>query len=102
MPVQSLNAEDIRNSGEINIADIVADIPALVSSQTAENSTTGANSLNLRGLGSDRTLTLVNGRRHVAGFRGSQAVDTGTIPRALVRSVEVTTGVLLPFMGLTL
>lgn len=92
VPVQSLNAEDIRNSGEINIADIVADIPALVSSQTAENSTTGANSLNLRGLGSDRTLTLVNGRRHVAGFRGSQAVDTGTIPRALVRSVEVTTG----------
>ena len=48
VPVQSLNAEDIRNSGEINIADIVADIPALVSSQTAENSTTGANSLNLR------------------------------------------------------
>ena len=92
VPVQSLSAEDIRNSGEINIADIVADIPALVSSQTAENSTTGANSLNLRGLGSDRTLTLVNGRRHVAGFRGSQAVDTGTIPRALVRSVEVTTG----------
>ena len=39
VPVQSLNAEDIRNSGEINIADIVADIPALVSSQTAENST---------------------------------------------------------------
>ena len=28
----------------------------------------------------------------MAGFRGSQAVDTGTIPRALVRSVEVTTG----------
>jgi outer membrane receptor for ferrienterochelin and colicin len=27
----------------------------------------------LRGLGGDRTLTLVNGRRHVAGFRGSQA-----------------------------
>ena len=92
VPIQSLNAEDIRNSGEINIADIVADIPALISSQTAENSTTGANSLNLRGLGGDRTLTLVNGRRHVAGFRGSQAVDTGTIPRALVRSVEVTTG----------
>ena len=92
VPIQSLSAEDIQNSGEINIADIVADIPALVSSLTAENSSTGANSLNLRGLGGDRTLTLVNGRRHVAGFRGSQAVDTGTIPRALVRSVEVTTG----------
>ena len=90
--VQSVTEEDIRNSGEINIADIVSDIPALVSSLTAENSLTGANSLNLRGLGGDRSLTLVNGRRHVAGFRGSQAVDVGTIPRALVKSVEVTTG----------
>ena len=63
VPVQSVSEEDIRNSGEINIADIVADIPALVSSLTAENSTTGANSLNLRGLGGARTLTLVNGRR---------------------------------------
>ncbi len=92
VPVQSVSEEDIRNSGEINIADIVADIPALVSSTTAENSSTGANSLNLRGLGGARTLTLVNGRRHVAGFRGSQAVDVGTIPRALVERVEVTTG----------
>ena len=63
-----------------------------MSSLTAENSDTGANSLNLRGLGGDRSLTLVNGRRHVSGFRGSQAVDVGTIPRALVKSVEVTTG----------
>ena len=92
VPIQAVSEEDIRNSGEINIADIVADIPALVSSLTAENSLTGANSLNLRGLGGSRTLTLVNGRRHVAGFRGSQAVDVGSIPRALVKSVEVTTG----------
>lgn len=91
-PVQSLGEEDFRLSGELNLADVVNDIPALVSSLTAENSNTGANALNLRGLGSERTLTLVNGRRHVAGFRGTQAVDVGTIPRALVQSVEVTTG----------
>ncbi|MDC8831995.1 TonB-dependent receptor domain-containing protein [Alteromonas gilva] len=92
VPVQSLNAKDIAMSGELNLADIVNDIPALISSVTAENTDTGSNSLNLRGLGADRTLTLVNGRRHVAGFRGSQAVDVGTIPRALVERVEVTTG----------
>jgi len=91
-PVQSLASEDFQLSGELNLADVVNDIPALVSSLTAENSTTGANALNLRGLGSDRTLTLVNGRRHVSGFRGSQAVDVGSIPRALVERVEVTTG----------
>jgi iron complex outermembrane receptor protein len=92
VPVQSLDEETIRLSGELNIADVVNDIPALISSLTAENSATGANSLNLRGLGGERTLTLVNGRRHVAGFRGTQAVDTGTIPRALVERVEVSTG----------
>jgi len=92
VPLQSINAEDIKLSGELNLADIVADIPALISSTTSENSTTGANALNLRGLGSERTLTLVNGRRHVAGFRGSSAVDVSSIPRALVESVEVTTG----------
>ena len=91
-PVQSLGESDIRLSGELNLADVVNDIPALVSSLTAENSATGANELNLRGLGGERTLTLVNGRRHVAGFRGTQAVDIGTIPRALVERVEVTTG----------
>ena len=37
VPIQSLSAEDIQNSGEINIADIVADIPALASKLTAEN-----------------------------------------------------------------
>jgi iron complex outermembrane receptor protein len=91
-PVQFLDESDLRLSGEINLAEVVNDIPALISSTTAENSITGANSLNLRGMGGERTLTLVNGRRHVAGFRGTQAVDIGTIPRALVERVEVTTG----------
>ncbi|SHG94504.1 TonB-dependent Receptor Plug Domain [Marisediminitalea aggregata] len=92
VPVQSVDSKDIAMSGELNLADIVNDIPALISSSTAENTDTGSNSLNLRGLGSERTLTLVNGRRHVAGFRGTSAVDIGTIPRALVERVEVTTG----------
>ncbi len=92
VPVQSVDESTIRLSGELNLADVVNDIPALVSSLAAENSATGANALNLRGLGSERTLTLVNGRRHVAGFRGTQAVDISSIPRQLVERVEVTTG----------
>ena len=91
-PVQSLNDEDILLSGEINLSEIVNDIPALISSTSTENSASGGASLNLRGLGGVRTLTLVNGRRHVAGFRGTTAVDVGSIPRALVDRVEVTTG----------
>ena len=91
-PVQSLDSDDILQSGEINLSEIVNDIPALISSTSTENSTSGGASLNLRGLGGARTLTLVNGRRHVPGFRGSSAVDVGSIPRALVERVEVTTG----------
>ncbi len=92
VPVQSVSDDDITLSGEINLADVVNDVPALVSSQTAENSLTGANALNLRGMGTERTLTLVNGRRHVGGFEGSSAVDVGSIPSALVERVEVLTG----------
>jgi len=92
VPIQSLDDEDLRLSGEISLADIVNDVPALISSTTAENSATGANALNLRGLGTERTLTLINGRRAVGGFEGSQAIDIGSIPSALVERVEVLTG----------
>ena len=92
VPVQSLDERAFRLSGEVNIAEIVNDIPALISSTTTENSLTGANALNLRGMGTERTLTLVNGRRHIGGFEGDQAVDIGSIPIALVERVEVITG----------
>lgn len=95
IPVQSLGEQELENSGEINLADVVNDVPALVASSTVNangDGSTGANSLNLRGMGGDRTLTLVNGRRHVAGFEGSQAVDIGSIPAQLVERVEVLTG----------
>ncbi len=48
--------------------------------------------LNLRGLGSNRTLVLVNGRRHVSGVAGQQAVDVNSIPTALIERVETLTG----------
>ena len=92
LPVQSLTAEDIAASGDFSLSDIVNDIPALISSLTAEQSTAGSQRLNLRGLGQNRTLTLVDGRRHVGGVQGSSSVDIGSIPQALVERVEVLTG----------
>lgn len=97
-PVQSLDAEAIKQSGEFSIADVVNDVPALFSSTTAEGSkdngafSDGANVLDLRGLGSNRTLVLVDGRRHVAGVSGQSAVDVGSIPIKLVERVEVLSG----------
>ena len=97
LPVQSMDADDIATSGEFSLADVVNDVPALLSSITAEQSIDragrhGSNRLNLRGLGQNRTLVLVDGRRHVGGLQGSSAVDIGSIPQALVERVEVLTG----------
>ncbi len=92
LPVQSLTAEDIAASGEFSLSDIVNDIPALLSSLTAEQNNAGSQRLNLRALGQSRTLTLVDGRRHVGGLQGSSSVDIGSIPQALVERVEVLTG----------
>ncbi len=101
-PIQSIGAEEIRSSGEFNITDVINDVPALFSSSTtgaananngeASGFADGANILSLRGLGANRTLVLVNGKRHVGGDQGSGAVDVGSIPVNLIRDVEVLTG----------
>jgi len=99
LPVQSVGEEEIQLSGEFAISDVVNDVPALLSSVTSDSSidagadfSDGANVLDLRGLGSNRTLVLVDGRRHVGGVQGSASVDVGSIPMRLVERVEVLTG----------
>lgn len=97
LPVQSLDAADLSASGEFSLSDSVNDIPALLTSITSEQSADrpgrdGSNRLNLRGLGQNRTLVLVDGKRHVGGLQGSSAVDIGSVPQMLVDRVEVLTG----------
>ena len=96
-PVQSISSDDIQVSGEFSVSDVLNDVPALFSSTTSENAAdtgvaAGTNVLDLRGLGANRTLTLVNGRRHVAGVAGAQSVDIGSIPSRLIERVDVLTG----------
>lgn len=97
-PVQSVSGDDVVLSGDISIADVVNDLPALLGSNTtADNANAGvgvqgAATLNLRNLGTNRTLVLVDGRRHVSGQAGTAAVDVNTIPSALVERVEVLSG----------
>jgi outer membrane receptor protein involved in Fe transport len=97
-PLIQITQEDLLQSGEVNVVDFLADIPAL-SGSTVPEDTTGANLndgglslLSLRDLGAGRTLTLVDGRRHVGSQPGTLAVDVDTIPRLLVESTEVITG----------
>lgn len=97
-PIQTVSAAEIRSTGQTDVAEVLREVPALIASGTVEDSIerggggVGQATLNLRGLGSARTLVLVNGRRHVSGVAGTQTVDIATIPRALIQSVDVLTG----------
>ncbi len=101
-PVAVVDGGDIRMSGTTDIAEYLRDTPALNQSLPAKfssftdagttDSDIGLGLLDLRGLGTVRTLVLVNGRRHVAGSEGSAAVDTNTIPNVMVSRVETLTG----------
>ena len=73
-PVTSVTGAQIEQAGVVNLTDYLQELPALVNSFDSEDSAdTGGqasaalNLLNLRNLGEDRTLVLVDGRRHVAG-----------------------------------
>ncbi|MEZ5983306.1 MAG: TonB-dependent receptor [Parvularculaceae bacterium] len=97
-PLMSVSADTIKFSGATNIESLLSEIPALGGSsgtfETNESGAlTGVNFLNLRNLGTQRTLVLVNGRRHVgADATGVPAVDTNSIPTGLIERVEVLTG----------
>ena len=103
-PIVSLNAANIEQSGNTNVTNFLLRVPALTNSidstQTAGSDrlgtdpfgAAGLNLLNLRGLGANRTLVLVNGKRHVAGQVNTAAVDINAIPTGLIDRVDVLTG----------
>ena len=103
-PITSFNTADIQRSGNTNVTNFLLRVPALTgsldSTQTAGYDAqartpfggAGLNELNLRNLGTARTLVLVNGRRHVAGEPSTAAVDISSIPTDLIERVDVLTG----------
>lgn len=99
VPVTTLTGEEFFNQGSINVGDTLNDLPQLRSTFSQSNAgrflgTTGLNLLDLRGLGTARTLTLVNGRRHVPSdiLSNGTSTDVNTIPNDLIERVDVVTG----------
>lgn len=95
-PTTVLNAEDLAKTGITNIGQITNSIPSFQAVNTPTGSSftsvrAGGNYLNLRGLGDNRTLILVDGRRFVP-TNSEATVDTNVIPTALVDRIDIVTG----------
>lgn len=99
VPVTSVSVAELTSTAKTSIGDVLNDLPQLQSTFSQSNSTrflgtAGLNLLDLRGLGTQRTLVLVNGRRHVGSdvLNNAVSVDTNTIPTDLIERVDLTTG----------
>lgn len=94
-PVQDLDFEALNKTGSMSLGEVLQELPSVGSSLNGNGSagtSHGASSINLRNLGANRSLVLVNGHRWVngAGTRGFRDfVDMNTIPQAIVNRVEI-------------
>ena len=93
VPVIVINRDDIDRASQDGIGKVLQQLPTntgFSSNTGVNNGGDGATRINLRGLGSERTLVLVNGRRFVYGGNGGNtSVDVNMIPLSLVERVEV-------------
>ena len=99
IPITSLGSQEIFETGRISVGDTLNQLPQFRASLGSQNSTSGLgvrglNLPDLRGLGRARTLTLVNGRRHVTAdiINNGNAVDLNTMPTDLIERIDVVTG----------
>jgi outer membrane receptor protein involved in Fe transport len=93
-PVQIITQQDIKYTGLTNIADVISQLPQAFADlgQNLSNGATGTATVNLRGLGAQRTLVLIDGRRLPAGDPRAYPTDLNAIPAPLVQRVDVLTG----------
>jgi outer membrane receptor protein involved in Fe transport len=93
-PIVTVSQEDFQATGSVTIDTLINDLPQFVPSinQTSNNPSNGGQAnINLRGLGTVRTLVLMNGRR-VVPSNSTGTVDINILPTALIRNVEVISG----------
>ena len=93
-PVTFVSALEVQQTGVTRVEDLLNSLPQVFAAQggNASNASTGAASVNLRGLGDQRTLVLVNGLRIGLGDASTPASDINLIPVELIDSVEILTG----------
>ncbi|HEY1129892.1 MAG TPA: TonB-dependent receptor [Roseateles sp.] len=93
LPITVVKVDDLRQQGVSSVEGILELLSASQSSSPGSNSigsgTGGASYANLRGLGSNKTLILLNGRRMTSFAFDANAVDLNSIPFAVIDRVEV-------------
>ncbi|MEQ8693289.1 MAG: TonB-dependent receptor [Pseudomonadales bacterium] len=90
-PISVLSEDDFMLSGNLTLENFIQDIPAVNGGDfgsTVNNGNPGVATVSLRGLGPNRTLTLVNGKRFASAAVDGY-VDLNAIPAAIVERVEV-------------
>lgn len=92
-PILVIKREDIDKTGLVSIGDILQNLPqaGAALSRAFNNGGNGATEIDLRNLGSNRVLVLVNGRRWVGGVSAfnTSGVDLNTIPISVIDSIEI-------------
>ncbi len=96
-PVTAVSSEQVKIEGVTRVEDLINNLPQAFADfgGNLSNGSTGTASVNLRNLGSQRTLVLVNSRRLMPGDPTQNAAaspDLNQIPAALIERVEVLTG----------
>lgn len=92
-PIAVIQDEEFKLSGTVNVENVINTLPQVLPGATSfsNNPGGGVATLNLRGLGEQRNLVLVNGRRYLS-YDTNQVVDLNTIPAFLIDSVDIVTG----------
>ena len=93
-PITSVTAAEVKLEGTTRVEDLLNNLPQVFAAQgsTVSNGSNGTATVDLRGLGSTRTLVLIDGKRVVPGDPGDPSVDLNFIPAQLIDRVEVDTG----------
>jgi outer membrane receptor protein involved in Fe transport len=93
-PVTTVNSEEVKLTGTTRVEDLINQLPQAFAAQGSAitNGASGTATVDLRGLGSNRTLVLIDGKRLQPGDPSDPAPDLNFIPAGLIDRVEVLTG----------
>jgi len=89
-PLTAVSEAEIRYQGAVSVESVLNKLPQFTAdaNDNVSNGSDGTSNINLRHLGSNRVLVLLNGQRMLP----QQAVDTNFVPSALVQRIDVVTG----------